>query len=77
MRFKAGLLVGFAAGYYFGAKAGRDRYDQIDRWFDKVRDTNTYRDLNDRIEQLYQDGRLGTEPLLDLRDTYDFDEPTA
>ena len=29
MRF--GLVVGFALGYYLGAKAGRERYDQIRR----------------------------------------------
>ena len=29
MRFRAGLLVGFGAGYVLGAKAGRERYQQI------------------------------------------------
>jgi hypothetical protein len=29
MRFKSGLLLGFAAGYLMGTKAGRYRYDQI------------------------------------------------
>jgi hypothetical protein len=29
MRFKSGLLVGFGAGYVLGAKAGRERYQQI------------------------------------------------
>lgn len=29
MRFKAGLLAGLAAGYVLGAKAGRERYQQI------------------------------------------------
>jgi gas vesicle protein len=27
--FKTGLVVGFAAGYVFGTKAGRERYEQI------------------------------------------------
>lgn len=31
MRFRVGLTVGFAAGYYLGAKAGRERYEQINR----------------------------------------------
>ena len=29
MRFKAGLVVGFGVGYYFGAKAGRTRYQEL------------------------------------------------
>jgi hypothetical protein len=29
MRFKVGLLLGFAGGYLMGTQAGRERYDQI------------------------------------------------
>lgn len=29
MRFKTGLLIGFGIGYVLGAKAGRERYQQI------------------------------------------------
>ena len=29
MKFKTGIVLGFAAGYVLGAKAGRERYDQI------------------------------------------------
>jgi hypothetical protein len=29
MRFRAGLVVGFATGFYAGAMAGRERYEQI------------------------------------------------
>jgi hypothetical protein len=29
MRFKVGLLLGFAGGYFLGTKAGRERYNQI------------------------------------------------
>ena len=33
MSFKTGILVGAAVGYILGAKAGRERYDQImDGW---------------------------------------------
>jgi uncharacterized protein with von Willebrand factor type A (vWA) domain len=30
--FKTGLLIGAAAGYVLGAKAGRERYEQIRQW---------------------------------------------
>ena len=36
-KFRAGLLLGLAAGYYLGAKAGRRRYDQINRGLAAVR----------------------------------------
>lgn len=29
MKFRSGLLVGFGAGYVLGARAGRERYQQI------------------------------------------------
>lgn len=29
MRFRSGLIVGVAAGYVLGARAGRERYEQI------------------------------------------------
>jgi hypothetical protein len=29
MKFRSGMLVGFGAGYVLGAKAGRERYQQI------------------------------------------------
>jgi len=32
MGFKTGLLFGAAAGYVLGAKAGRERYEQIKHW---------------------------------------------
>ncbi len=30
-KFRVGLLIGFGAGYYLGARAGRGRYEQINR----------------------------------------------
>ena len=32
MRFRLGLLVGGAVGYVLGARAGRQRYEDIKRW---------------------------------------------
>jgi hypothetical protein len=37
MPFRLSLAVGFAVGYYLGAKAGRERYDQIRRWLEDAR----------------------------------------
>jgi hypothetical protein len=36
MKAKLGFFVGFGVGYVVGAKAGRERYDQLRRLFDNV-----------------------------------------
>ncbi|MEX0663882.1 MAG: hypothetical protein WD598_03800 [Acidimicrobiia bacterium] len=33
---RTGLVVGFAVGYYFGAKAGRERYQQLRKLLDRA-----------------------------------------
>ena len=30
---KTGFIIGFATGYVLGAKAGRERYEQIRQWW--------------------------------------------
>ena len=37
MGFRIGFLSGFSAGYYLGARAGRPRYEQINRTLSKAR----------------------------------------
>jgi hypothetical protein len=34
---RLGLIASFAAGYYFGSRAGRERYEQIQRWLADAR----------------------------------------
>jgi membrane protein DedA with SNARE-associated domain len=36
MRFRTGAIVGFAVGYYVGARAGRERYEQLRRVLDAL-----------------------------------------
>ncbi|HEU4481225.1 MAG TPA: hypothetical protein VFS18_05015 [Actinomycetota bacterium] len=36
MRGRLGLFIGFGAGYVLGAKAGRERYEQLRRLYDNV-----------------------------------------
>jgi len=39
MRFRFGMILGFVAGYVLGARAGRERYEQIVRTFKKLMGT--------------------------------------
>lgn len=41
MRFKIAFLTGFAAGYTLGAKAGRERYEQIRRTASRLSESPT------------------------------------
>jgi hypothetical protein len=58
MKFRTGLLIGFGAGYVLGAKAGRERYDQIKKTFDSLAG-------NSRVQELAEKGKavagLGAE----------------
>src|SRR5437588_7269259 len=42
MRFRLGMAVGFASGYYLGARAGRERYEQINKTIRKVKGSETF-----------------------------------
>lgn len=42
MRARTGVIVGFALGYYYGARAGRERYEQLDRVLVAVRKSRPY-----------------------------------
>jgi hypothetical protein len=37
MRFRLGLVIGAAVGYVLGARAGRQRYEEIKRWWAMLR----------------------------------------
>ena len=55
MRFKSGVVIGFAVGYYLGAKAGRTRYLQMREWVEKAKPVvdlgmERARDLVDRAD---------------------------
>jgi hypothetical protein len=36
-KFRFGAVLGFATGYYFGTKAGRERYEQLNRLMRRAR----------------------------------------
>lgn len=44
--FRKGLVIGFAAGYVQGSKAGRERYEQINRNWKRVKKTESYQRLS-------------------------------
>lgn len=57
MRFRAGLIIGGAAGYILGARAGRDRYHQIVRAWQTIRSHPAMAQLTDQAVGLVDAGR--------------------
>jgi len=67
MRFRFGLVLGFAAGYYLGSKAGRERYEEIQRRLEVLRDTRIFEKLQAAVELAVERVRAETEqPDVDL-----------
>jgi hypothetical protein len=50
MKMRFGLVAGFGVGYYLGAKAGRERYIQINTLLRKARRSDAYRKAADQAE---------------------------
>jgi hypothetical protein len=65
MRWKLGVAVGFAVGYYFGAKAGRTRYVQLRRWIDTAKGSDLFETAADKAKAVMD---LGVERARDLVD---------
>jgi hypothetical protein len=64
MGIKAGLVIGFGAGYVLGSKAGRQRYEQIQSWWSKVSGSPTIQRAADSAKSFAGEaGRKGLEAV--------------
>jgi hypothetical protein len=43
MKFRTGIAIGLGVGFVLGARAGRERYDQLKSAYDAVRTNKTVR----------------------------------
>ena len=64
MRFRLGVAIGFAFGYYLGARAGRERYEQIRRGMAKARDSRVLQKVRAAVELGVE--RARSEPSIDI-----------
>jgi hypothetical protein len=53
---KMSMLTGFGVGYYLGARAGRERYEEINDLFRKVRGSQPVQRASDAAESLVEHG---------------------
>ena len=66
MRFRLGLSVGFGLGYYLGARAGRERYEQINDMVRRVKRSETFETATDKAKDVVD---LGVEKTKDMVDS--------
>jgi hypothetical protein len=67
MRFRTGLIIGMAIGYYLGTRAGRERYEQIEEWLDRVRTSTTYQDARTKLHDGLREGTTAARRLIEER----------
>lgn len=64
MRGKVGIVVGLAAGYVLGSRAGRERYEQIKAGFLKVWHTDPVQKQVDKVTALGKSAALALPSAL-------------
>jgi hypothetical protein len=67
MRFRLGLVTGFAAGYYLGARAGRQRYDQINRALRKAKRSEAFEAATEKAKSAVEEGVDKARDLVENR----------
>lgn len=61
------MITGFAAGYYMGSKAGRQRYDQINQAVSKLRRSETFENATETAKAVVDDGVEKARSMVDSK----------
>ena len=67
MRFRLGLSAGFGLGYYLGARAGRERYHQINDMVRRVKRSETFETATDKAKDVVDVGVEKTKDIVDSK----------
>jgi hypothetical protein len=55
MSFKTGVVIGLAVGYYFGSKAGHERYEQIEGYLQPLRESDAFQQASEIARGLFEE----------------------
>lgn len=61
------MVTGFAAGYYLGARAGRQRYDQINRTLSRLKRSEAFETATDRAKAVVEEQVDKARSLIESR----------
>ncbi|HVL64183.1 MAG TPA: YtxH domain-containing protein [Actinomycetota bacterium] len=80
MRGRLGVLIGFGAGYVLGAKAGRERYDQLRRLYDNLMASPGFQEASEKAREAVEQGLeqakdLASDGIQKVRERRGGDEP--
>jgi hypothetical protein len=56
MRFRLGLVIGFGAGYVLGARAGRQRYEELRAYWNQLTGSPTVQRAAERTKEVAEEG---------------------
>jgi hypothetical protein len=51
MRGRLGMFIGFGAGYVLGAKAGRERYEQLSRLYENLLSSSAFNKASGKAKE--------------------------
>jgi hypothetical protein len=69
MRLRVGFVAGFALGYYLGAMAGRERYEQINRLLRQAQGSNAFEGATGKARAVVDLGRERARDVVGTKST--------
>ncbi len=69
MRLRVGFITGLALGYYLGAMAGRERYEQINKLLRQAQGSDAFEGAADKARAVVDLGRERARDLVGSKST--------
>ena len=67
MRFRTGVVVGFAAGFYVGSWAGRERHEQINKALSRVKRSDAFDAATGKAKAVVDLGKERAKDIVDAK----------